>query len=412
MPEAEASAFVKERTRSQPGDINRSVTVRINYSLMSWMIAVGSSISTAFAPYIHSIEVYGDESRQRRLAVITAKAGTPITAFLPETRRAAQVATKVIGKYPYTAGCRDYPCKNRVEGTLTLTDIGVELSGGETANHPSQLPHSTTPSTRLFLDAFAVNGFGSTRLWRAETAGSYGDHYISVVWRPFENSDHEAKMNFADLHERDRFWVDLTAAVQAWAIKYSQFVFAKLDIDQRCSNSQGFYPCTPNAIPDYGEGTTAKPGKTVPGAPDAHTAGEIAGDANLMSDEALRNLPRIWRWESKHIDLRVEVTHDLFRAEWMNILESAAKRGAYGRVECRREASKWEGSFSGNMVFAIPGVPTKQATKLCAFAERIEVDSISLEKITGRIESMASFDVNTCGGPPGKWLDFTWVPKK
>jgi hypothetical protein len=123
-------------------------------------------------------------------------------------------------------------------------------------------------------------------------------------------------------------------------------------------------------------------------------------------------LPKIWHSESSQHDFRVEVTNDLFRAEWLNIPPAAAKQGAHIRTECRRTGSKWVGSSSVNMLFAIPGAPSGKDTKLCSLSVRFEVDSITPEKIVGRSEALKSFDVNACKVQETKWGEFTWVPKK
>ena len=123
-------------------------------------------------------------------------------------------------------------------------------------------------------------------------------------------------------------------------------------------------------------------------------------------------LPKIWHSESTKHDFRVEVTKDLFRADWVNVPPSAAKQGASIRTECRRAGDKWVGSSTVKMLFAIPGAPAGKDTKLCSLTVRFEVDSISAEEITGHSEALHSFDVNTCRVQETKWGDFTWIPKK
>lgn len=130
------------------------------------------------------------------------------------------------------------------------------------------------------------------------------------------------------------------------------------------------------------------------------------------SHAASGQLPKIWRSEATKHDFRVELTNDLFRAEWVNIPPAAAKQGAYIRTECRRAGAKWVGSSNVNMLFAIPGAPTGKDTKLCSLTVRFEVDSISTEKITGHSESILAFDVNACRAEQTKWSEFTWIPKK
>ena len=137
-----------------------------------------------------------------------------------------------------------------------------------------------------------------------------------------------------------------------------------------------------------------------------------AQSAPATSKPAGGQLPKIWHSDATKHDFRVEVTNDLFRAEWVNVPPAAAKRGAFIHTQCRRAGSKWVGSSSVSMLFAIPGAPTGKDTKLCSLTVRFEVDSISAEKITGHSESIHSFDVNACRAEQMKWGEFTWIPKK
>jgi hypothetical protein len=123
-------------------------------------------------------------------------------------------------------------------------------------------------------------------------------------------------------------------------------------------------------------------------------------------------LPKIWHSEATKHDFRVEVTSDSFHAEWINVPPAAAKRGAFIRTNCRKAGSKWVGSSSINMLFAVPGAPAGKDSKLCSLSVRFEVDSVSVEKITGHSETIHAFDVNACRAQQTTWGEFTWVPKK
>jgi hypothetical protein len=123
-------------------------------------------------------------------------------------------------------------------------------------------------------------------------------------------------------------------------------------------------------------------------------------------------IPKLWQSESSKHEFRVDLTNDLFRAEWVNIPPTAARQGAYIRTECRRTGSKWVGTSKVNMLFAVPDAPAGKDTKLCSITVRFEVESISAEKITGHSESLHSFDINTCRVQQTTWGPFTWVPKK
>ena len=123
-------------------------------------------------------------------------------------------------------------------------------------------------------------------------------------------------------------------------------------------------------------------------------------------------IPKIWHSASSQHDFSVEVTHDLFRAEWVNIPPAAAKQGAYIRTECRRAGAKYVGSSSMNMLFGIPGAPAGKDTKVCHLSVRFEVDSVTPQKITGHSEALRDFDVNACRVQQTSWREFTWIPKK
>jgi hypothetical protein len=137
-----------------------------------------------------------------------------------------------------------------------------------------------------------------------------------------------------------------------------------------------------------------------------------AKDQPAASKPAASQLPKIWHSDSTHHDFRVEVTNDLFRAEWINLPAPAARQGAYIRTECRRAGAKWVGESNINMIFAIPGAPAGKDTKVCHLTVRFEVDSITPEKITGHSEALRDFDINACQVRQTSWGAFTWVPKK
>ena len=120
----------------------------------------------------------------------------------------------------------------------------------------------------------------------------------------------------------------------------------------------------------------------------------------------------MWLSESSHKEFRVEVAHDVFHAEWINVPAAAAKQGAYIRTECRKSGDKWVGTSKISMLFAVPGAPAGKDTKLCSLNVRFEVDSISPDKISGHSESLHGFDVNACRVQQTSWAPFTWVPKK
>jgi hypothetical protein len=130
-----------------------------------------------------------------------------------------------------------------VAGTITLTDVDIELSG-------EQRNGSTKPIARSFYDALALY---PNKIWRDNFVnGTWGSRDFRVVWQPFWKVDYESELVFADLRERDRFFVDLTSAIQDWATKYPQFAAKGLEVYQLCGEPGGhFSPCseaTPVAV--------------------------------------------------------------------------------------------------------------------------------------------------------------------
>jgi hypothetical protein len=94
MSETEASAFIKSRAMAGSGGVDRKIALRITYSLVNLRRRGGS-----FSPFVHSVEVFTDERLTRKLGVVAGQPGTPESAFAPETARAAQTPSKIIGEY-------------------------------------------------------------------------------------------------------------------------------------------------------------------------------------------------------------------------------------------------------------------------------------------------------------------------
>jgi len=134
--------------------------------------------------------------------------------------------------------------------------------------------------------------------------------------------------------------------------------------------------------------------------------------ATGTSNAATGKLPKVWHSESSKKDFRVEVTNDLFRADWVNIPPAAAKQGAYIHTECRRTGTKWVGSSSVYQGIAIPGAPAGKDIKMCHLTVRFEVDSITPQKITFHSEAMRNIDAAKCQLLQTAWVGFAWIPKK
>lgn len=121
-------------------------------------------------------------------------------------------------------------------------------------------------------------------------------------------------------------------------------------------------------------------------------------------------ISHMWHSVGTLYDFRVQMTNDLFHAEWVNIPPADGRQGAYIRTDCRRKGTKWVGSSNANLAFPLRKVRGGKDTKYCKLTFQFEVDSVSTEKITGHSESPKKIDANKCHMSQTTWGDFTWVP--
>ena len=252
MSETDASAFVKSRSTASPGEVDRRITVRITYSVMNKR--------PAFSPFIYSVEAFGDESLTRKLAVIP-KINSLGASTAEEWRlatEAAQTPAKKIGEYQYLADYRKEGYFNPdipVFGTITLTDVDITLSVGQPDGRNSKKQRFS------FFDSFAslrTNVLWRSNfknIWKAKTGPANLTHWeeFVVVWQPFWKDviiSPSSPLRFISLAERDRFFVDLTNAIQEWKTKFARFQFAagRLNIEQRCEVGDRFVSCSETTL--------------------------------------------------------------------------------------------------------------------------------------------------------------------
>src|SRR6185503_1728666 len=134
--------------------------------------------------------------------------------------------------------------RRAIPGTITMTDVGIELS----AERSNSDPKDRRSFFRLFALVLAEHSKGyalETHIWRANYADSRSRDF-RVVWQPFWKYDHSSALVFESLQERDRFFVDLSHALQEWKTKYAPFQFAagKVNIYQQCEVNTRFIPCS------------------------------------------------------------------------------------------------------------------------------------------------------------------------
>jgi hypothetical protein len=86
-----------------------------------------------------------------------------------------------------------------------------------------------------------------TNLWRANFAPAED---FRIVWQPIWKYDHSTALIFGSKQERDRFFADLTQALQDWKTKYAPFQFAtgKVNIYEKCEVNTRFVPCSETTL--------------------------------------------------------------------------------------------------------------------------------------------------------------------
>ncbi len=122
---------------------------------------------------------------------------------------------------------------------------------------------------------------------------------------------------------------------------------------------------------------------------------------------------RIWTSNTTGKEYRVRTNGDRFYAEWVNIPKNPGKQRPYIRSEALRSGSKWVG-VSHSLRQCSTGEKSgsqQDVVRWCHLTTRIEIDSVSRDKITGHGETLREFDCKTCKILQTGWGDFVWVPK-
>lgn len=118
----------------------------------------------------------------------------------------------------------------------------------------------------------------------------------------------------------------------------------------------------------------------------------------------------IWKSETTGKEYRVSVTNDRLSAEWVNVPPAAAQRGAYIRSECHHVGDKWVGTSDIFMPCTLGNGKDEHIANMCHLNMKVEFDSVSRDRITGRGQSLRKFDCKSCKAIETGWGDFVWVP--
>jgi hypothetical protein len=120
----------------------------------------------------------------------------------------------------------------------------------------------------------------------------------------------------------------------------------------------------------------------------------------------------IWKSETTGKEYRVRIEGDRFYAEWVNLPPAAAQRGAYIHTVCRRAGSKWVGTSNIFMPCTVGEGKSEHIADTCRLSLKIEIDSVTQDRITGRGQSLEKFDCQSCKVIATGWGNFVWIPAR
>jgi hypothetical protein len=128
--------------------------------------------------------------------------------------------------------------------------------------------------------------------------------------------------------------------------------------------------------------------------------------------DQLGQLPDVWRslTTGKEYFVRMDKSH--FYAQWVNLPPASAQRGAYIHTSCELKGSKWAGTSDIYMPCVVGEGKAEKVANTCHLTLKIEIDSISNDRITGRGQSLRKFDCGSCKVVDTGWANFEWVPAK
>jgi hypothetical protein len=123
-------------------------------------------------------------------------------------------------------------------------------------------------------------------------------------------------------------------------------------------------------------------------------------------------LPDVWRSLTTGKEYFVRMDKNHFYAQWVNLPPVSAQRGAYIHTACELKGSKWVGTSDIYMPCAVGEGKNEKIANTCHLNLKIEIDSISKDRITGRGQTLRKFDCGACKVIEAGWANFEWVPAK
>jgi hypothetical protein len=139
-------------------------------------------------------------------------------------------------------------------------------------------------------------------------------------------------------------------------------------------------------------------------------AGQAKPAGKEQPTQAVSPPAKVWRSTTTGRDYRVWVDKDRLYTEGVNLPPALVRVGGYVRSESRRVGSKWMGTVHSYL----PCETTESNERIsnrCHLETKIEIDSMTADRITGRAQTLRKFDCSACRVIEAAWADFVWVPK-
>lgn len=137
---------------------------------------------------------------------------------------------------------------------------------------------------------------------------------------------------------------------------------------------------------------------------------EAKPSAKTRPPQVTRPPAQVWRSLTTGKEYSVRISGQTLFAEWVNIPPPLVQGGAYIRSECRRVGARWVG-ISRSYLPCDTMEGNRRVKNWCNLLTKIEIDSMTADRIKGRAEALRRFDCERCRILEKVWANFDWVPK-